>query len=244
MRTATLALLMAAVGSGQRTPQFDVVSIKPSRSNDHGGSMIPIAGGLAARNLSVSMLIQSAYNLKQWQILGGPGWVTTDCYDIEAQAEGNPTLKEKLEMFGPLLAERFRLNFHRETRQMPSYSLTVAKSGPKLSATASGVKGYFRPGRGLIEGRGVTMRVLADLLGGSLGQSVTDTTGITGSFNIRLEWTPSLGEPDYKYDDRAIDSNGPSIFTAIQQQLGLKLNASKGPIDVLVIDHVERPSDN
>ena len=206
--------------------------------------MMPIAGGFSSRNLSVSMLIQSAYNVKPWEIVGGPGWLTTDGYDIEAKAEGNPTFQEKLEMLRPLLADRFQLKFHRETRQMPIYSLTVAKNGPKLQATAAGVRGFIRPGRGLIDGKGVTMGTLAGFLGGSLGQRVTDNTGVIGGFDIRLEWTPTEVEADYKYDDRPIDPTGPSIFAAIQEQLGLKLEASKGPIEVLVIDHVERPSEN
>src|SRR5579863_4174305 len=149
--------------------------------------MRPVAGGLSVRNLSVNMLIQSAYNLKPWQISGGSGWVVTDRYDIEARTEGNPGFQEKMEMLRPLLADRFQLKFHRETRQMPIYSLTIAKNGPKLLATADGVRGFMRPGRGLIEGKGVTMSTLAGLLGGSLGQSVTDNTGVTGGFDIRLE---------------------------------------------------------
>jgi uncharacterized protein (TIGR03435 family) len=88
------------------------------------------------------------------------------------------------------------------------------------------------------------MGTLAGFLGGSLGQRVTDNTGVIGGFDIRLEWTPTEVEADYKYDDRPIDPTGPSIFAAIQEQLGLKLEASKGPIEVLVIDHVERPSEN
>jgi uncharacterized protein (TIGR03435 family) len=244
MRSITSAILAAVLCSGQATAQFEVVSIKLNRSDDRGGGMRPVAGGFSARNLSVNMLIQSAYKLKPWQISGGPGWVMTDRYDIEAKTEGNPSFQEKLEMCRPLLADRFQLKFHRETRQMPAYSLTVAKNGPKLQATASGVPGYIRPGRGLLEGKGVNMRMLADFLGGSLGQSVTDKTGVIGDFDIRLEWTPTEGELDYKYDDRPIDSNASSIFTAILEQLGLKLEASKGPIEVLVIDHVERPSAN
>jgi uncharacterized protein (TIGR03435 family) len=243
MRIVTSAILAAALCFGQAT-QFDVVSIKHSRSDDRGGGMRPVAGGFSARNLSVNMLIQSAYDLKIWQISGGPGWVTTDHYDIEARAEGNPGLREKLQMFRPLLADRFQLKFHRETRQMPIYSLGVAKNGPKLQATASGVRGYISAGRGLIDGKAVNMGTLANFLSGSLGQSVTDDTGITGGFDIKLEWTPTEGELDYKYNDRPIDSSGSSIFTAVQEQLGLKLEAGKGPIEVLVIDHVEKPSDN
>jgi uncharacterized protein (TIGR03435 family) len=244
MRSVTSAILAAALCFGQATPQFEVVSIKPNRSGDRDGGMRSIAGGVSARNFTVSSLIQAAYNVKPWQISGEPGWVTTDRYDIEAKTEGNPGFEEKLEMFGSLLADLFELKVHRETRRMPMYSLTVAKNGPKLQATPSGVRGYIRPGRGLIEGKGVTMGTLADFLGGSLGQSVTDKTGLLGGFDIRLEWTPTEGELDYKYDDRPIDSNGSSIFTAVQEQLGLKLQADRGLIEVLVIDHVEKPSEN
>jgi uncharacterized protein (TIGR03435 family) len=244
MRTVALAILAASLCFGQATRQFDVVSIKPNRSNDRGGGIRPIAGGVSARNLSVNMLIQSAYNVKPWEVLGGPEWVTADHYDIEAKTDGNPTPQEKLEMIRPLLADRFQLKFHREARQMPIYSLTVAKNGPKLQATAAGIRGFLRQGKGLIEGKAVTMDTLAALLGGSLGQSVTDKTGISGGFDIKLEWTPTEGESDYRYDDRPIDPNRPSIFTAVQEQLGLKLEAGKGPIEVFVIDHVARPSEN
>jgi uncharacterized protein (TIGR03435 family) len=250
MRTVTSAMLLAglcfgqAPGFGQAAPQFDVVSIRPNRPDDRGGGMKPIPGGFSARNLSVNTLIQAAYDLKQWQIVGGPGWVATDHYDIEAKAEGNPGFKEKLEMFRPLLADRFQLKFHRETRRMPIYSLTPGKNGPKLQATTAGIRGYIRPGRGLIEGKAVSMRTLADLLGGSLGQPVTDATGLAGGFDVRLEWTPTEGELDYNFDGRPVDANGSSIFTAIQEQLGLKLEPGKGPVEVLVVDHVERPSAN
>jgi uncharacterized protein (TIGR03435 family) len=244
MRSGTWAILAAVLCFGQAPPHFDVVSIRPNRSDDPGGNMWPIAGGFSARNLSVHMLMQSAYNLKGWQILGGPAWVKTDRYDIEAKAEGNPDFQEKLQMLQPLLADRFQLKFHRETRQMPLYSLTVARNGPKLQATAAGARGYFREGRGLIEGKDINMRTLADLLGGSLGQPVTDKTGITGGFDINLEWTPTEGEADYNFGDRPIDPNGPSLFTVIDEQLGLKLEASKGAVEVLIIDHVEKPSEN
>jgi uncharacterized protein (TIGR03435 family) len=147
-------------------------------------------------------------------------------------------------MFRPLLAERFQLKSHRETRQTTIYSLTVAKNGPKLQPTASGVRGYIRPGRGLIEGKGIDMAMLTNFLGASLGQAVTDKTGVVGGFDLRLEWTPTEGELDYKYVNRPLDPNRSSIFTSIQDQLRLKLEASKGPIEVLVIDHIERPSEN
>ena len=243
--TAFIAILTAALSFSQATPHFDVASIRPNTSADRGGTMRPIAGGYSARNLSVNNLIQAAYNVKPWEIAGGPAWVTTDRYDLDAKSEGNPSREEKLQMLGALLADRFQLKVHREMRQTTVYSLTVAKNGPKLQATAPGDRGYFRPGRGLIEGKDVNMGTLADLLGGSLGQSVIDKTGLTGGFDIRLEWTPTEGERGYDFDDdRPRDSNGPSIFTAIQEQLGLKLEPGKAPMEVLVIDHIERPSAN
>jgi uncharacterized protein (TIGR03435 family) len=249
MKIIAPALLAATLAFGQtpsapKLPQFDAVSIKPNTSDDRGGSMRPIAGGFSAANLSVKMLIQSAYNVKPWQISGGPNWATTDHYDIEAKIDGNPTFQQRLDMLQPLLADRFQLKFHRETRQMPAYSLTLAKNGPKLSATAPDVRGYITPGRGLIEGKAVSMPMLANFLGGSLGQSVTDKTGLAGGFDIKLEWTPTEGESNYTYGDRPLDPNGSSIFTAIQEQLGLKLEAGKAPVELLVIDRVERPSAN
>jgi|SRR5579883_1122574 len=244
MKRLTLAILAATFCFGQATPQFDVVSIRPSASDDRNGGMRPIAGGFSARNMSVNALIQLAYNLKPWQIVGGPGWVTTDRYDIEAKKEGNPGVDEKLEMFRPLLADRFQLQFHRETRQAPIYSLIIAKNGPRLQTAAAGARGYIRSGRGLVEGKGMSMRIFADLLGGSLGQPVVDKTGISGGFDITFRWTPAEGEANYRDADRPLDPNAPSIFTAIQEQLGLKLEAEKGPLEVLVIDHIERPSPN
>ena len=239
-----LTLGLAAQPTAASPPQFDVVSIRPNHSNSSGGGMRPIAGGFAGSSLSVGILIQAAYDVKPWQIFGGPEWVKTDGYDIEAKSEGNPDFKQKLEMLRPLLADRFQLKFHRETRQMPVYSLVVAKGGPRLQPTADGVSGYFTAGRGLIQGRAVEIPTLANLLGGSLGQSVVDKTGLTGHFDIKLEWTPTEGERNYTFDDRPLDGGGSSIFTALQEQLGLKLEAGKGPVEVFVIDHVERPSEN
>jgi len=247
MKAIIAAIVMPAVlAFGQNPPgkKFDVVSIKPNTSDDRGGGMRPVAGGISASNLSVNILIQSAYNVRPWEISGGPGWVATDRYDIEAKTDGNPTFQENLEMLRPLLEDRFRLKVHRESRQMPVYSLTIAKNGPKLLATAPETRGFIRPGRGLIEGKAVNMPMLANFLGGSLGQTVTDKTGLPGSFDIKLEWSPSEGESNYKYGDRPIDANGSSIFTAIQEQLGLKLEAGKGPVEMLIIDSLERPSAN
>lgn len=242
MRSVAPAILAAGLCLGQVTPQFDVVAIRPSRTGEPGGGMTQIGGGVSVRNLSVNMLIEIAYNLKSFEISGGPGWVSTARYDIEAKAEGNPSFQERLKMLRPLLADRFQLKFHHETRQMRIYSLTVAKGGPKLRSAAA--RGYIRVGRGLLEGKGVTMPTLADLLGGSLDQRVIDKTGITGGFDIKLQWTPMEREVDFPDGDSPGDASGPSLFTAIREQLGLKLEPAKGPVEVLVIDHIDRPSAN
>jgi len=239
-----LALHLPGQSAAAPTPQFDVISIRPNHSNTSGGGMRSIAGGFAASNMSLGILIQAAYDVKPWQIISGPEWVKTDRYDFEAKAEGNPDFKQKIEMLRPLLADRFQLKVHRETRRMSVYSLVVAKGGPKLQPTADGVRGYFSAGRGLIEGKAVEMGTLANLLGGSLGESVIDKTGVTGHFDIKLEWTPTEGERNYTFDDRAIDPGGSSIFTALQEQLGLKLDAEKGPGQVIVVEEIEAASEN
>lgn len=238
------AILASGVCCAQSPRQFDVASIKPNRSEDRGGGMRTASGTVSARNLSVNMLIQTAYKVKSWQISGGPGWAATDRYDIDAKTTGNPSFQEKMEMFQPLLVDRFQLKVHHETRQMPTYLLMPGRNGPKLQATPSEVGGYVRDRRGLIEGRAVNLRTLADILSGTLGQQVTDKTGLTGGFDVKLEWTPTEAESNFRNDDRPFDPNGSSLFTAIQEQLGLKLEAGKGPVEMLIIDRVERPSEN
>jgi uncharacterized protein (TIGR03435 family) len=127
---------------------------------------------------------------------------------------------------------------------MRVYALTVAKAGARLRATSAGTPGYFRPGKGALEGEAVTMASFVQFLGGSLGESVVDKTGIEGKYSIRLKWAPTESEPGYTPNAHDNDPDGASIFTAIQEQLGLKLEATKGSVDALIIDHVDRPSAN
>jgi len=153
-----------------------------------------------------------------------------------------------------LLADRFKLAIHRETKEMPIYELVAGKNGPKLvAAPESGDqhKGQFRLGRGQMNLSSASMPDLADSLSRIVGRNVYDRTGIAGTYEIKLEWTPDEGQfPEFKdhgdgkEGSAAAPETGPSIFAALQEQLGLKLEAAKGPVEVVVIDHIEKASEN
>ena len=197
---------------------------------------------------------------------GGPDWLDADHFDVVAKAEGNPTQDEFGAMLRTLLAERFKLVVHRESREMPVYSLvTTPSTSTKLhksemdcfSGAGSPVAGGrpqcgFRVGFGTMSGTGVSMAAFAGSLAMRLSRLVVDHTGLSGGFDIDLKWTPELpagasgvpGEQPIRVNGVAVDPNGPSIFTAVQEQLGLKLESTKGPVEVLVIDSAERPTGN
>lgn len=236
-------------------PTFEVASIKPSNSADDRVSFRITPGGrVAINNGSAKMLIMMAYNLKPHQLEGGPNWLDSEKYDITAKAEGPDNPDQLKVMMQSLLADRFKLTFHRETREMPVYALVPGKNGPKLhTAEVSDGKGRrFRIGRGQIELLGADMAGLADALSNVVGRAVLDRTSIAGNYDFKLEWTPDESEnPILKGPPNgregaapAPDAAGPSVFTAIQEQLGLKLETQKGPVEVMVIDHIERASEN
>ena len=171
-------------------------------------------------------------------------------YDIEAKAAGNPNRSEIWLMLQSLLEDRFQLKVHRETKEMPVYALVVEKNGSKL-ALNSGAERQFQPGNGsLIVKKGGTA-ALAAWLSRELGRVVIDKTDLSGEYDYSLEWTPepgqggpeSIGLPP-EAPRPHVDTNGPSIFTALQEQLGLRLVSQKGPVEIIVIDSVERPSAN
>jgi uncharacterized protein (TIGR03435 family) len=281
MKLLLIAVGSAAVALSQTPsptahPSFEVASIKPNSSGGNAAYIQPLPGGrLVMKNFAVLQLILSAYGVQSYQISGDPPWISTDHYDIQAKSEGNVSVQQ---MEGPmlqaLLEDRFKLMFHRETRQLPVYELTVAKGGIKLerskegscipysvdalppSAPAPGAPrlnycGYPRSGvEGLnrtLDGVGVGMTVLANRLSpnyaAQLRRMVIDGTGLKGTFDVHLKWTvdAAAGGVGPGISD---DSPAPSIFTALQEQLGLKLESAKGPVEVLVIDHVEKPSAN
>jgi len=222
---------------------------------------ITSGGGLRATGVTLKTLIEIAYGVEDFQITGAPGWFRSDRYDImakperpEAQSDPGKTsdaerkskadrLKERLRT---LLAERFQLSVRRKTGERPVYLLTLAKNGHKLQEAAEG-RGISR-NRGMISGDGAPVAMLAKILSSTLGRPVLDRTGIDGKYKFKLEWTEESGGMKDKdgapADSAAPDLSGPSIFTAIQQQLGLKLEPGKGPVEIIAITRAEKPSAN
>ncbi len=231
--------------------EFEVASIKPSAPGGRGVRIQMAPGGrLDVSNVTLKILIQQAYGVKDFQISGGPGWINSDRYDVVAKADGDVGRAEQLRpLIQKLLADRFQLTIHRDTKELPVYALVVGKNGPKLKESASNGPGaQIRMGRGVINGQAMGMGMLASELSRPLGRTVIDRTGLKGQYEIKLEWTPEdgpgHGPGDGPESAPPPDTTGPSLFTALQEQLGLKLESSKGPVEIIVIDRVEKPSEN
>ena len=231
---------------------FDVASIKPSQPGMRGGAIKPLPGGngYTAQNISLKLMISLMYKVPMRQIMGGPGWLNTDGYDVEAKVDRPYGIDDLHAMFQNLLTERFSLQFHKETREGPVYALTVDKSGLKMKADGSGQDlkipiTFSKDGEAI--GARVPMQYLCWWLGQQLqrdGRPVIDKTGLTNSYDFTLVFAPELA-PDISRESLGSEfRDRPSIFDALREQLGLKLSPEKGPVDYYVIDHVERPSEN
>jgi uncharacterized protein (TIGR03435 family) len=252
MRQLSPLILLA---TGALAQQFEVASIKPNAEHDNRVSIRMAPGGrFTATGLSVKQLISQAYNVRNFQISGGPGWIESERYDINAKAESTAERipQEDLRaMLRALLAERFRLKVRTEAKEMPVYALVVSRSGHKLTPSADASPGpQIRMGRGQLSGKGMAMSMLARELGQQLGRQVIDKTGLNGSYDINLEWTPEpghggvFGAPPPPDALPATDSSGPTVFTAVQEQLGLRLESQRGPVPVIVIESVDKPTAN
>jgi uncharacterized protein (TIGR03435 family) len=236
---------------------FEVASVKPNNSDDHRVMFKMTPGGrVEINNASAKMLIVMSYNLKPNQLSGGPSWLESAKYDITATAPEGPDDPERTNlMMQTLLADRFKLAIHRETKEMPIYELVTGKNGPKLKASAEAAgthMGQFRIGHGQMDLTSVSIADFADNLSRIVGRNVYDKTGLTGTYDIKLEWTPDENEnPMLKpHTDgneggtAPVAEAGPSLSDALQEKLGLKLQAAKGPVEIVVIDHIEKASDN
>jgi uncharacterized protein (TIGR03435 family) len=252
----SLAPRWIAFAQAQPRPSFEVASIKPGDPNSHQFG-IGIRGSLfIATNASLKMMIGFAYDVQDHQISGGPKWLDSDRFSIEAKPKAAiPFSMERMEplklMLQSLLEERFKLAFHRETRVEPVYELVVAKGGPRLKENSApgpdGRVGLFGRGRGDLTATAMPIAVLAGTLSQRMGRSVIDKTGLSGKYDFTLVYTPDQstpGGPDERDAPAAPDPAGPSIFTALQEQLGLKLESAKGPVEILVIDRAEKPDAN
>ena len=242
-----LAAQVALGGTRQSAEQpptaFEVVSVKPSASLEPGGLSVD-PRQLIVRNLTLREIILMTYGLRSYQLVGGPDWITTARFDIIARAPEN--VPRNATMSYTLLADRFKLRTHIETRQLPIYALVLARAdkrtGPELKTADPGSTrgGNFVAGR--IRFRASTMADLAVRLTSWAGRPVTDRTGLTGSYDGELMWTPDLVQPGAPTDPKGAPIDGPSLFTALEEQLGLKLEPAVGPVEVTVIDSVERPT--
>jgi len=242
---------------------FEVASVKPSAPDVSGLFIRPLGGGVQVTGASLKNLISFAYDVRPSQISGGSQWVDTERYDIDARtatsdanapmdpAKMSQERRKILEGLRSLLADRFQLALHSETKEQPVYALVVNKGGPNLQESAE-PRGLIRKmGRGTLKGQAVGLGMLALNLSNELGRRVIDKTGLAGKFDFELKWASSqasaaqLGAPPQTAEFALPpDPDGPSIFTALQEQLGLRLESAKGPVEVLVIDRAERPSKN
>jgi uncharacterized protein (TIGR03435 family) len=197
------------------------------------------------RNMTLHGVFLNAFEIKaENQIVGYPSWVSTEHFDIQAKMDpataatyhclkGQQGNDQWHSFMRQILEERFGMKYHREKRELPVYNLVIARQGLKLKESTSSKSGSRYVGPGRLTATRYSMSELAFSLSGTVDRMVIDSTGVTGEYDFELTWSP----------DNSADA-GPAIFTALQEQLGLKLEPAKAPVDVVVIDHLERPSEN
>ena len=261
VRKITLAALVLSASGGlaqspaPRSDSFEVATIKPVPIDAKAGRYIIMQGThrFVEKDYTLKLLIAAAYNLNPRAISGGPDWIESDHYDILAVTPGElrPTHDQQMSMLRTLLADRFQLTFHREQKEFSIYALEVTKSGPKLKASTAppddppALISTVYPQRILLPARNVTMGDLVSMMQRAiLDRPVVDRTGLTGRYDFDLEWAPD--ETQFGGEVPPASSEAPSapLFSAIQQQLGLRLEATRGPVEALVVDKAERPSAN
>ena len=260
LRLAILFAVAICCVFAQAKSEFEVATIKPNTEKDNRFMMPggPRGGTYRATGVTLKMLIMYAYGVPTaFQVSGGPSWVGNERWDIQAKVDGEkPSRDQFVEMLRRLIEDRFRLRVGRETKEMPVYELAVAKSGSKLPLHSGGPpkpEERMRMGFGSMRFQDSGLGLLAYQLSLQLGRKVIDKTGLTGQYDFTLEWAPEPGQggpesiglpPDPNFRLPPGDQNRPSIFTAVQEQLGLRLDSQKGPVDMIVIDSVEKPSEN
>ena len=272
--TAVIAAIFTGIvtqpcSQAQSAPrlEFDVASLKATPPGAMGYSIIPLPGGrFQARNINLKRLIAVAYSVTDFQIFGSNiNWIESQRYDLDAKASGPAALPQLRLMLRSLLNDRFSLKIHRETREMPIFSLLPAKSGapggpglvesPEGDCAASATDqpalpngtpcGVVNLGRGSIKGQRGRISQLADRLSTLLERTVVDKTGLTGIYNIAVTWIPDPDLERQSADAKSVpDPSSPSLFSALQQQLGLKLLPGKGPVEVIVVDSAEKAAAN
>jgi uncharacterized protein (TIGR03435 family) len=236
-------------------PSFEVATIKPSKPEAQGKGFRVNGRNVATINTSLDDLIEFAYDVHAKQIIGGPEWLDKDKYDVAAvpDKEGSPSYEQWKSMVQKLLADRFKLTFHHDKKELSVYVLTVGKGGLKnVTKSESPAPGFSIPIRPAPGGIAMSVRngtmtnfAVFGLQGAVLDRPVLDQTGLTDRFDFTLTWAPDESQFGGRIPPPSESTNPPpGLFTAIQEQLGLKLDEVKAPADVMVIDHVEKPSEN
>lgn len=235
-------------------PSFEVATIKPSKPDQPGKAFLVRGGRFKTINTTMVDLISFAYNVQQKQIVGGPEWTSSAKFDIDAQPDvpGSPNQVQLKTMIQKLLADRFQLKFHRDKKEMSAYVLTVAKDGPKLKKSQGdpkGLPGLFFRGLGVLTVTNATMGEFTQLMQSAvLDRPVVDHTALQDRWDFLLKWTPDesqFGGMGVKVPPPSDAADAPPpLFTALPEQLGLKLDSGKAAVEVLVLDHVEKPSAN
>ncbi len=241
-------------------PAFEVASVKPHTSDDQAVVMAAQPGGrFTARNVPLRLLIRTAYRIQDDQLSGGPSWVNTDRFDISAKADEAVPPVQIAAMLQTLIVERFSLMVHHETKELPIYALVLARGDGAFGAAFRPTEcpsietDFNQPNRpcatistgvGRLNLRGAPLSQFLQFLAPAVNRVLVDRTGLTGRFDLDLEWTPAPSAAPVGQDAAPVDPNGTSIFTAVQEQLGLKLESTKAAVDVIVIDRVEHPTED
>ena len=227
---------------------YDVVSVKPDHSNGPYSSWWRTSPDGMSANVPVRGLIMSAYHLVMTdQISGLPEWAESTQFDVEAKMDADTMAaynklskeerwKQSDLMLQAILAERFNLKIHHELKQLPVYQLVIAKGGPKLKKSPSDAPSGYSVYSGRLNGQGIEISSLTYTLSGTVGRLIVDKTGLAGKYDIDLKWSMD--------DAPAASDPAPSIFTALQEELGLKLESTKAPVDTIVVEHLDKPSEN
>jgi uncharacterized protein (TIGR03435 family) len=264
-RRAIALLGIAASGLFAQSPPtrpsfdaFEVATIKPADPNSRGRYIRMQSVNLFyAKGFTLQALVAAAYSLTPRAISGGPAWTDSDLFDILASTPGDvqPNSDEQMAMLRKLLTDRFQLTFHRESKELPVFAITVAKGGSKLKPSTAPlgtlpelINVIYPEEKGgvhvMLPARNATIMQFAAMMQRAvLDRAVVDQTGLSGTYDFDLEWTPDENQFSGNLP-RSAEPTKPSLFAAMQEQLGLRLEAGRGPVSVLVIDRVERPSEN
>jgi uncharacterized protein (TIGR03435 family) len=245
LRPVQTILAIIAAGMAYSQPSFEVASIKPAPAAQLNGSsgIFSGHGRIDAHNVTLRRCIMGAFGIGPHQLSGGPPWLDSDRFEILAKAE-QPVDddSELMAMLRTLLAERFQLTVHRETRTVSALVLEVARNGPRLEKAQHGSSAVTTGSGTSIQAKSITMRRFAEVLSRQTELPVVDATGLEGSFNLKLFWRPERARPTVTGVDEAMER--PTLFDALPQQLGLRLESRKMPMEILVIDRAEKPTEN